>query len=413
MSRSVRSLKQGPAKQIGLTRIASDVVSSIKPVQVRGSVVELGSSASPRSTIKASIRRRCSAAAILFACLPLGGCLGIGPERLSRDEIDFSRALAISDNQQTLLNIVRLRYAEAPTFLDLTQVISGYQAQQNLSGSLEVFPTNHTGTYFGGGGSLQLQESPTFTYAPVTGEQFAETFLRPLVPGTLLPLVLTGIPIDLLLKLVAQSVDEMDNAQVLSGGVGAQSERFSRLLDDLRTLQVAGLLEVRFARQPVAAHKADHATAAADVPTMLIRNGDDPRTERAAADARHLLGLPDDDTPFDIVYGPRPTRPHEVAVLTRSILGVLGTMAFGIEVPPGDVASGRTMPTMQAASPISIHSGASTPDDAFVAIKYDTAWYWISSRDFRSKLAFAVLQNLLALAQTKQPPGAVVTIPAS
>ena len=393
-------------------RIASDVALSIKPSQARDLTGAWDSSTSPRSSIRASSRHRCSAVALLLACLPLGGCFGIGPERLSRDEIDFSRALAISDNQQTLLNIVRLRYAEAPTFLDLTQVISGYQAQQNLSGSLEVFPTNHTSTYFGGGGSLQLQESPTFTYAPVTGEQFAETFLRPLVPGTLLPLVLTGIPIDLLFGLVAQSIDGMDNAQVLSGGVGAQSERFSRLLNDLRTLQVAGLLEVRFVRKPVVAPKPDGATAAAEVPTMLIRNSDDPRTERAAADARHLLGLSDEDTPFDIVYGPRPTRPYEVAILTRSILGVLGAMAFGIEVPPADVASGRTLPTMQEASPISIRSGRSAPDDAFVSIKYDATWYWISSRDFRSKLAFAVLQNLLALAQTKQPPGAVVTIPA-
>ena len=355
--------------------------------------------------------RRCRSAFVLLTCLPLSGCLGIGAERLSRDEIDFSRALAISDNQQTLLNIVRLRYAEAPTFLDLTQVISGYQAQQSLTGSLDLFPSNHANTYLGGGGALQLQESPTFTYAPVTGEQFAETFLRPLMPGTLLPLVLTGIPIDLLFGLVAQSVDEMNNAQVLSGSVGIPSWRFSRLLDDFRALQVAGLIEIRSGQPSNPVHKPEDARFAPDAPTMLIRDADDPSTEAIVADARHLLGLTN-DTPFDVVYGRRPTRPHEVAILTRSILGMLGSMAFGIDVPPADVASGRTRPTVPNASPVSIHSGPSAPDDAFVAIRFDRSWYWISARDFRSKLAFAVLQNLLALAQTKQPPGAVVTIPA-
>ena len=349
---------------------------------------------------------------VLLACLPLGGCLGIGAERLSRDEIDFSRALAISDNQQTLLNIVRLRYAEAPTFLDLTQVISGYQTQQSVTGSLDLFPSNHTSTYLGGGGALQLQESPTFTYAPVTGEQFADTFLRPLAPGTVLPLVLTGIPIDLLFGMVAQSVDGMNNAQVLSGSVGVRSQRFGRLIDDLRALQLAGLIEIRSGQQSDTARKPDAVPPIADASTMLIRNADDPATEAVVADARHLLGLSDDEAPFGIIYGRRPARSHEVAILTRSILELLGSVAFGIDVPPGDVSSGRTMPTVQAASPVSIHSGATAPEDAFVAIKYDRSWYWISARDFRSKLAFAVLQNLLALAQTKQLPGAVVTIPA-
>ncbi|WP_419728957.1 hypothetical protein [Lichenicola sp.] len=356
-------------------------------------------------------QHRCRVIAALVACLPLGGCFGIGPERLSRDEIDFSRALAISDNQQTLLNIVRLRYAEAPTFLDLTQVISGYQAQQTLSGSLDLFPSSHASTSVGGGGSMQLQENPTFTYAPVTGEQFSETFLRPLPPGTVLPLVLTGIPIDLLFALVVQSINGMDNAQVLAGSVGAMSEDFARLLHDLRVLQVAGRLDVRLGQAAIGQGRSDR-RAAADVVKLAILNSDDARMTAVAAEARRLLGLPDDETPFDIVFDRRPVRPHEVAILTRSVLGVLGSMAFAIDVPPGDVADGRTMPTMPAASPVAIHSGRSAPDDAFVAIEYDRHWYWISSRDFRSKLAFAVLQNLLALAQSKQPPGAVVTIPA-
>jgi hypothetical protein len=53
---------------------------------------------------------RCSLA-VLVACLPLCGCLGLGPIRLRADQIGFSRALLDSEKQATLLNAVRLRYA--------------------------------------------------------------------------------------------------------------------------------------------------------------------------------------------------------------------------------------------------------------------------------------------------------------
>ena len=59
-----------------------------------------------------------------------------------------------------------------------------------------------------------------------------------------------------------------------------------------------------------------------------------------------------------------------------------------------------------------IHSGAAAPEDAFTSIQYRGTWFWIAEDDFDSKLAFTVLQNLLALARTENAPGTVLTIPA-
>ena len=364
-------------------------------------------------------------ALLLAATIPLAACLTIGPDRLSHDEIGFSRALAISENEQTLLNIVRLRYAEAPTFLDLTQVISGYQSQQNVSGSFDLYPNAATSTYLGGGGSLQLQESPTFTYEPVTGEQFAATFLRPLPPDVVLPLSLGVVPIDIVFGMVVQSLNGNDNARLLTGSDSGASPRFARLLEDFRVLQVAGLLDLQLGHPPAPAsarprrHAAIHGPAAAapDTPPgavwMTIRDTEDPAIEASVTEARRLLGLPADDSVFDIDrYGRRPSRPHEVAMLTRSLLDVIGAAAFAITVPPRAVATGRTLPTVPSASPIAIRSGPSAPADNFVAARYDGDTYWISATDFRSKLAFEILQNLLALATTSHPTGAIVTIPA-
>ena len=58
--------------------------------------------------------------AILIACLPLWGCFGVGSVRLGADQIGYSRALLDAEKEATLLNVVRLRYADVPVFLDTT-----------------------------------------------------------------------------------------------------------------------------------------------------------------------------------------------------------------------------------------------------------------------------------------------------
>ena len=50
----------------------------------------------------------------------------------------------------TLLNVVRLRYADTPIFLQATQVISGYQLQRNVTGGFEAFPAANPSTFLNG-----------------------------------------------------------------------------------------------------------------------------------------------------------------------------------------------------------------------------------------------------------------------
>jgi hypothetical protein len=88
-----------------------------------------------------------------------------------------------------------------------------------------------------------------------------------------------------------------------------------------------------------------------------------------------------------------------------------------IDVPPDDVARHLTFPTvgnigLEHRPVVIIHSGAVVPADVFTAVQYHRTWFWIAEDDFDSKLAFTVLQILLALARTENAPGAIVTIPA-
>jgi len=118
----------------------------------------------------------------LLLCLFVGGCFHIGPSRLDDDQLGYTRALSRSEKRQTLLNVVRIRYGDMPIFLDTTQVISGYQWQRSVSGGVEVFPNTPPSTFVTGNAFAQLQETPTFTFQPLSGDHFAQSILRPLEP---------------------------------------------------------------------------------------------------------------------------------------------------------------------------------------------------------------------------------------
>ena len=59
-------------------------------------------------------------------------CSSIGPPTVQRDRIDYGSAIADSWKQQTLLNIVKLRYGDFPVFLEIAQGIAGYQIESTV-----------------------------------------------------------------------------------------------------------------------------------------------------------------------------------------------------------------------------------------------------------------------------------------
>ena len=342
------------------------------------------------------------------------GCFGFGTARLYEDQVGYSRSVGDADKSNTLLNVVRLRYGDTPVVLQPTQVISGYQLQRNVTGGFEAFPAANPSTFLNASASAQLQQTPTFTFQPVFGAQFAQSFIQPFSPTDLLPLVMGGLPIDVLFRLGVQSINGLSNAVPLTEANAAGSPDFFLLLHDMRRLQIAGLLSVRLQRAAV--RVAGPSTSDSGHVYLSFGTPHDPDVLAVVDEAKRLLGMLPSANEAEVVYGVRP-QPGQVAILTRSMLGVLAQLSVQIDVPPDDVARHLTHPTVGNIGPehrpvVIIHSGAVAPTDVFTSVQYRRTWFWIAEDDFDSKAAFTILQILLALARTEVGPGAVVTIPA-
>ena len=67
-----------------------------------------------------------AAMGLLFVC----GCRSIGPGTVPRDRFEYSGSISESWKRQTLLNIMRLRYLDPPTFVDVGQIVAGYSLER-------------------------------------------------------------------------------------------------------------------------------------------------------------------------------------------------------------------------------------------------------------------------------------------
>ena len=57
---------------------------------------------------------------IIFTAISVTASYNIGPNTIPRDRFDYNAAIPNSWKEQTFLNIVKLRYADMPLFVDMS-----------------------------------------------------------------------------------------------------------------------------------------------------------------------------------------------------------------------------------------------------------------------------------------------------
>jgi hypothetical protein len=343
----------------------------------------------------------------LWAFGLLSGCSGIGPTTVSRDRFDYTSAISDSWKNQMLINMVKIRYGDAPVFMDVSSVISQYQiaAQVNLGATFNSDPWSTSQTL---GATGNYVDRPTITYSPIIGDKFARSMMSPIPPPAVLSLVQAGYPVDLVFRLLVQEINGVRNR--FGGQARAQSAdpEFYSLIDRMRRTQSAGGIGMRFKKQEEK-----------DATIMVIRGERDARIEALAAEVRKILGLDPHANAFNVVYGAVSKDDKEIAILTRSLLEVLVDLSGDIEVPAAHVEEKRVGPTYaeevqgeRILPLVRIKSSSEKPGDAFVSVPYRNSYFWIDDRDLISKRIFSFLMFVFTLAETGDKGTApIVTVP--
>jgi hypothetical protein len=146
----------------------------------------------------------------LAASLLLGGCTALGPASVQRDRVEYLSTIADSWKEQTLLNIVRLRYSDAPVFLDVSSLISSYSMESQAGSTFGIFP-HTTGDNVSLGATGKYTDRPTITYSPVTGEKFAKNLLQPIPPVSVFALLQAGYPAEVVMKVTVRAINGVYN----------------------------------------------------------------------------------------------------------------------------------------------------------------------------------------------------------
>jgi len=351
----------------------------------------------------------CPLSSVLF--LLLTGCSHLGPKTVAVDRFDYSTAIADSWKQQTLLNIVKLRYMDLPVFVDVASVVSGYSMQTGVSvnGTLSSEKAMQ-GNFASLGGQAIYTDRPTITYVPTTGDKFLRGLITPIDPKNIFFMLQSGYAADFILGLTVESLNGVRNRSTAAGAMREADPEFIRVLQLLREVQAAGAFGMRV--------EEDKAKGSSGV--VLFRRDDvPPDIAEKGAEIRRLLKLPAEGQKYVLTYSPMRGADNELAVNSRSMLQIMGAFASYLDVPEAHLKAHNAVPAIENAAPgsrpdtVRIHSGKDKPANAFAAVRYRDHWFWIDDGDWRTKRALTAVMFFFTLAETGSPEKLpLITIPA-
>jgi hypothetical protein len=317
--------------------------------------------------------------------------MSAGPTLISGSRTDYNVVLRQADDQQMLLNLVRLRYRDQAMFLE----VSALNTQFSISNELNANTVLGQGdSYLGVGGSIVAQETPTISYTPLKGADFVQRILTPISLDTLTLLDSAGWSSERLFRLLVDEMNDVGNAQGSNGPTPARApsyEEFKHLASLLRQMGLAGLYtEAVYNGQAVLVFE----PRALEHPQYLEFTG--------------AMGLNPDKRVFPLVVAAGRSANNSINLRMRSLAGVMYYLSQSVQVPAADVVAGRvTLTTDAAGQPfdwqrvtegiLTIHSSADAPDNASVAINYRNSWFYIDDSDLTSKSTFSLLGQVYQL----------------
>jgi hypothetical protein len=372
------------------------------------------------------------AALYAAALASLAACALQGPRTAGASRLAYNEAVQASEQQELVLNLVRLRYTDAPEFFAVSSISTQMRFEAGASLGAAVGADRGTrSSLLTPGLEATYAELPTVVLTPQRSPEFTRQLVTPIQLDSLFLLTRYGWSFEETLPLLADNVNGIENPTFVPAGQPISSDReFLNMASSLQALADRHLvrMDVLQVWDPVSAPIPEARVSAQDLLNAaqsdyryeyhpdsasyvlseaaqhyVIRVSPAAREDAELAALRQVLGLRSGESTYEIDAREWPQTPSDLSVriATRSVLGAMEYLSRGVELPPAHVERGLARAQLPAgerwAPRLSIHHAQEAPDSAFVAVQYQGYWFFIDESDLDSKRTLALLTSLLRL----------------
>ena len=356
---------------------------------------------------------------ILFAML-LGGCsvfdefIQIGPDSVQDSRGEFNEVISQTNDQQLLLNLIKRRYGDSISVLEVSSVSTSVEWQRGGSVALTIFDGGPDANNAGIGGAARYTEKPTITYLPLKGGDFIKKVLSPVDTDMLMLLSRSGWSLDRILNLVVNNINGLDNAHSASGPSPEIAPSYRRFNKFLKAMAAVERNDLQFGYIVKTDEKKQLA--------LYFRKSSLNKPE-----VRNLMEIMRLDGKSNIypIFAELETEEDRSAIQIdfRSLAGIQFFLSHGIEVPEEHVTQGVVQQTKNADGTnfdwklitgdlITIQSMKGEPKNAAVKVFYRDYWFYIGDSDISSKYTFMLLNQIASLQSGEiQESGPTLTLP--
>ena len=352
----------------------------------------------------------------ILTLLPIvQSCSYVGPNSVENDRRNYNDVLQETNNEEILLNLVRMKYVDTPSFINVNSITS--QLSFSASTSLSVTKTvNSIGDGLNSlaktiAPSFTVTDSPVISYSPLQGDQYVRELLTPVTSALITLLVSSGSPLGVVLKMSIARMNDVwnaPNASRPSPEMAPQFEQFDELIFNLNLLNKNVQLSYSVVDKK-------------SLPTLRFEPG--ALATPPGKNVVRILNLAPGIDKFVFNSGDWVKKKNVINVQTRSVMGMLYLLSHSVSVPPEHEKLGWVGKTLNAdGSPFDwsritkglfvINVSSEKPSDADIMVKYRDKWFSVARNDLSTKKIFNIISLLLALqAGTNDVKPPALTIP--
>lgn len=352
-----------------------------------------------------------TALALAAALTPaLGACAtGRTTAPISQDMLAYSSEIATAQQRQLLLNIVKLRYNDPVSFVEVqtltTEDFSGRSGGIATALGLDDGPFNEV---LAGDFGMQRSQSPTAVYNVLRGGAYAQQLLQPVSPESIFLLSQSGWSVERLMLCCVARIGDVDNARSAAGPtpeILPDNSVFRGIARLMRRLQLSGDLLVQVMND-------DEDKAARVVVTWHSGSEDAEALARIFKEHRAAAEFTAEHGLYSAELATRSTRKGDSPLRGRSVLGMMAALSHSVDIPPEH--AGLVIPTSgpegvpTPCSPVGVwthvigdYFGVSwsreKPANAAVSVPYRGVWFYIDDSCKSAKSTLDLIGHLYAM----------------